>query len=394
MEQALNRIILTLMILAISLFQSWVVVADEIEKGLLYWKNNNEAVEMQLYLPGKKSSLLMAILKDIPDKMFFSADWKEMFYIHDRSLYRMEWKLGAESSKVLTYPEDWSDINNTINWRDKKTGRWRFAWDDGLLSKYQVVDKDGEKYLNYKGQMVLIKNGYYPSNDIKYALEILNVLEYDEKSGWQEIAHISTVCSTHGDPCYSALGSYQNQDGLITDYDIRKSSFDPYSNFSRYESRKHGSSVDGKSENLPYFLFNQASQAHSHGVGAMIHGSGSSDTKRSDDYKEEDYSLFITRPETEYLIKVKTVEEGYMYPALYLVHRKTNKEHVLIPENNQLSRYDFIGLSQNNNYLLVTLSSVGGDGSVIDLRDSRKVFIVPEGLPSLWVGLPDSIGPR
>ena len=319
--------------------------ADLDNRGILYWQKKNNRVEMRVYLPERRSSLLIATFKDRPYRLFFSNDWKAVFYISVMHLYKMEWKTGARPVRLLTFPKYWPTIDDNFLWiwRDKVSKKWRIGYVDEKLHKYRIISKKTggvkKEYIRHKGDLVLISNPYF-----KHALGVAIVREYDKHRGWQTIVKKTTTCNAQSDPCFSVVDAYYRPDALMSDESLRINM------------------LAHKTKLVPY------------------NTTGKGDVKTI---------IYKTNLDTDTLIKVRIGESYQFFPPLSLISKDTNKEIILLPEKKgRTSPYNYLGIQQYKHHLLVTQSINATRGRLFNLTTGKLEFSPPEKSPAIWVRLP------
>lgn len=315
-------------------------------RGVLYWNKIDNLCEMRLFHPVEKNSIKMAEMETSPQQLYFSKKWDKVYYRLYNKLFSLEWKMNTTPVYVLTFPDGCllgHEGRSSEIWLDHETDRWRCVTEDTDLVKYPVIKKDGHNFLQYKNNLVEFNNRYNnPELGEKYALSILNVMEYDNKTGWKEVAYVSTHCDASSDPCFESLDPYRNSSSWTSFVDIVKKTSELFIKSNSY-------SVTSENGNSTW--------------------------------------KFDINPESNSFIKVK-VEDFLMYPGLSLVDRNTKKETVILNESETLNRYGFLGLSHYNNYLLVTVSNYLNRSVLVDLNNQDIIFTPPEESPVMWVNIP------
>jgi len=314
--------------------------ADDVavsRRGVLYWEKNGTSYEMRIFLPDERKSIRIAEMEASPQQTFFSEKWDKVYYRIYNKLFRLDWKINTTPVYLLTFPDGCLQGQSSPIWRNRRAEKWRCVIEDTELAKYPVIKKDGQHYLQYKNNLVEINNGYFPQNNIKYALSILNFLEYDDKKGWKEFDYESTTCNASSDPCMDSVKQYRKYSGIvylddIVDKTTRLSQKDEYPSYPTQDQKW----------------------------------------------------MFDINPDSGSFVKVNE-RDFLMYPGLSLVDKNSKNETVILSD----SESDFLGLSLYSKYMLVTSTQYLNRGVLVDLNSQEIIFTPPEESPVMWVNIPE-----
>lgn len=311
-------------------------------RGILYWENNEQdgRVQLKVYLPNQKRSVLIATLESKPMHFYLSKDAKNFYVILNEDLYQMEWKVGAKPKRLFRFPRvNLAEFYSV--WVDKKSGNWRNAYVDEYPPSREIIEKTingkKEEYVKHENDVVKIDDPHY-----KNLLGVAVVKEYQKDKGWVVLDKKTTTCNAQSDPCLGVIYSHIDKGIVFSDRELRKRMYDNTQQMRQYQ------------------------------IG----------------YKVDGMMTYRIQPYNGRLIRINS-KDSYFFPPLKVVLEKTEETIELIrKQKGRMNLASFIGFEQYKHYLLVARTARAFEGRLFNLMTGETEFVTPVNSPVTWISSP------
>lgn len=318
---------------------------EDISKGILYWADGKDGVDLHIYLPGQKKDNVFLTIKNEPDLFKWTMDMKTLFYVSGDELFRVDWKWGAQPESMLTIPLEGVTAHIKTTYIDKSTNRWRTAYvlegfnEDDIVT---VKKEDGEEYyLMHGNDKITFKEKYYKDYG---GLAIMQ--EFILGHGWQIIAKRMTSCGAQSSPCLDIIEDLYDPVPMISSGDLRNNM--RINNTLKVAERLEGTYQRGIIYMPSWSIINRGLK-----------------------------------------VKFSFGDSYHAITPLIYVDKDSNAETIIYNEDASCNDFEQLGFEEYNGYLLVGTEYQSKCACVIDMKDGTTVFVPPYESSVVWVELPE-----
>ncbi len=319
--------------------------AQENPKGILYWANVKDGVEIHIYYPAQRTDNVFLKIEKTPRFFKWTIDMKTLFYAEEEDLYKVEWKWGAKPEKLFSIPLE--VVNNDTflsTWIDKSTNRWRLVYVYEVFRELDliIIKEKGKQYyyLLHDNEKVLVDSTF------KVGWHGLAVVqEYVPRQGWQTIAKRVTDCQAQSSPCLDVIKDLVNPLPMVS------------SGLLRSNMR-----ISNK--------FNSAE---------WIEGSPRRGIAYIPSFSVKNRGIKV---------KVDLGDSYHAITPLIYVNKDTNVEIVIYKKDTNCNDFSQIGFEEHDGFLLVGTEYSSECARVIDMRTGKTVLTPLPDSSVVWIEIP------